>query len=91
MNFYRLITSSGSSQHNLIIIVYYYNLNILYCRLLRQVLNEVLRLTVLGPFAGRYSDDDVMIGDYLIPAGTTIVIALGVALNNETIWKNVEK
>ena len=86
MNFYRLITSSGSGQHNLI-----NNLNILYCRLLRQVLNEVLRLTVLGPFAGRYSDDDVMIGDYLIPAGTTIVIALGVALNNETIWKNVER
>ena len=86
MNFYRLITSSGSGQHNLI-----NNLNILHCRLLRQVLNEVLRLTVLGPFAGHYSDDDVMIGDYLIPAGTTIVIALGVALNNETIWKNVER
>ena len=66
-------------------------LYILYCRLLRQVLNEVLRLTVLGPFAGRYSDDDVVIGDYLVPAGTTIVIALGVALNNETVWKNAEK
>ena len=55
------------------------------------MLNEVLRLSVLGPFAARYSDEDIVAGGYLIPAGTPIVIALGVSLKNETIWKNTEK
>ena len=63
----------------------------LFYRLLRQVLNETLRLSVLGPFAARYSDDDIVAGGYLIPAGTPIVIALGVSLKNETIWKDTEK
>ena len=55
------------------------------------MLNEVLRLSVLAPFAARYSDEDIIAGDYLVPAGTPIVIALGVSLKNETIWKNTEK
>ena len=61
------------------------------CRLFRQILNEVLRLTTLGIYAARYSDDDIAVGGYLIPAGTPIVMALGVSLKNETIWKNTEK
>jgi len=60
-------------------------------RLLREVLKETLRLTVIGPYAARYSDDDIVAGGYLIPAGTPIVIALGVSLKNETIWKNTER
>ena len=59
--------------------------------MLRQVLNETLRLSVLAPFAARYSDEDVVAGGYVIPAGTPIVIALGVALKNETVWKSTEK
>ena len=62
-----------------------------YCRLFRQILNEVLRLTTLGTYAARYSDDDIVVGGYLIPAGTPIVMALGVSLKNETVWKNAEK
>ena len=46
---------------------------------------------MLGPYAARYSDEDIVAGGYLIPAGTPIVIALGVSLKNETIWKNTEK
>ena len=46
---------------------------------------------MLAPYAARYSDDDIVAGGYLIPAGTPIVIALGVSLKNETIWKNPEK
>ena len=57
----------------------------------RQILNEVLRLTILGTFGARYSDDDIVIGGYLIPAGTPIMTALGVSLKNETVWKNPEK
>ena len=63
----------------------------LFNRLLRQVLNEVLHLSVIAPYAARYSDEDIVAGGYLIPAGTPIVIALGVSLKNETIWKNTEK
>ena len=63
----------------------------LYYRLFRQILNEVLRLTTLGTYAARYPDDDIVVGGYLIPAGTPIMIALGVSLKNETIWKNTEK
>ncbi|XP_065889639.1 cytochrome P450 20A1-like isoform X3 [Dysidea avara] len=59
--------------------------------LLRQVLNETLRISVIGPYAFRYSDDDIVAGGYHIPAGTPIVIALGVSHKNETIWKTPEK
>ena len=59
--------------------------------MLRQILNEVLRLTTLSTFGGRYSDDDIVVGGYLIPAGTPILTALGVSLKNETVWKNTEK
>lgn len=63
-----------------------------YCnRLLRQVLNEVLRLTTLVTYAARYSDDDIVAGGYVIPAGTPIMEALGVSLKNEAVWKNVDK
>ena len=68
-----------------------YSYLFLFNRLLRQVLNEVLRLSVIAPYAARYSDEDIVAGGYLIPAGTPIVIALGVSLKNETIWKNTEK
>jgi len=63
----------------------------LHYRLLRQVLNETLRISVIGPYAFRYSDDDIVAGGYHIPAGTPIVIALGVSHKNETIWKFPEK
>ena len=60
-------------------------------RLLRQVLNEILRLTILSTYTARYSDEDIVIRDYCIPARTPIVIALGVSLKNETVWKHTEK
>jgi len=60
-------------------------------RLLRQVLNEILRLTALTTYAARYSDEDIVIRNYCIPAGTPIVIALGVSMKNETVWKHTEK
>ncbi len=57
-----------------------------YCSLLRQVLDETLRLSALAPYAARYSDHDITAGGYKIPAGTPIVHALGVSLNNEVLW-----
>ena len=74
-----------------VMLVIIFSQNILYCRLLRQILNEVLRLTTLATFAARYSNDDVVAGGYLIPAGTPIMMALGVSLKNKTVWKDSEK
>ncbi|XP_065913881.1 cytochrome P450 20A1-like isoform X2 [Dysidea avara] len=58
---------------------------------LRQTLKETLRLTVISAFAARYSDDDIVVGGYHVPAGTPIVMALGVSLKSKKIWQDVEK
>ena len=60
-------------------------------RCLRQTLKETLRLTVISAFAARYSDDDIVVGGYHVPAGTPIVMALGVSLKSKKIWQDVEK
>ena len=58
---------------------------------MRQVEDETLRLSTLAPFAARYSDKDVVVCDYAVPARTPIITALGVALKNVTQWENEEK
>ena len=60
-------------------------------RYLRQVLDESLRMSTLAPYAARYCDHDIVVGGYCIPAGIPIVLALGVSLKNECIWKDTEK
>ena len=37
-------------------------------RYLRQVQDEVLRLSTLAPYAARFSEDDITVGGYPIPA-----------------------
>lgn len=51
-------------------------------------LNETLRYAILAPFAGRYSDEEEIIGGYAIPKKTMIVQALGVALNDPKSWNS---
>jgi len=58
---------------------------------MRQVLDEALRMSTLGPYAARYSDKDISVDGYSVPAGTPIIQALGVALKNETQWEDVHK
>ena len=48
-------------------------------------------MSVLAPYATRYCDHDIVVGGYCIPASTPIVLALGVSLKNECIWKDAEK
>jgi len=60
-------------------------------RLLRQILNETLRVATLATIASRYSDDDIVIDGYHIPAGTPILIAVGVLSRNQAVWKHAEK
>ena len=60
-------------------------------RFLRQVQDETIRLSTLGPWAARYSDEDVTLCGYTVPAKTPMIHALGVGLKNETTWKNVHR
>ena len=36
-------------------------------RYLRQVQDEVLRVSTLAPFAARFSDEEVVVGGYTLP------------------------
>jgi cytochrome P450 family 20 subfamily A len=56
---------------------------------LSNIINESLRLSVLAPWAARVStNDEIVICGHMIPVGTPIIQALGVALQDENIWSN---
>ena len=58
---------------------------------MRQVEDETLRLSTLAPFAARYSDKDMLVCGYNMPAQTPIITALGVGLKNTEQWQDEEK
>jgi cytochrome P450 len=58
---------------------------------MRQVQDETLRLSTLAPWAARYSNKDVTVCGYKVPAKTPIITALGVALKNRKEWEEEEK
>ncbi|KAJ8024896.1 Cytochrome P450 20A1 [Holothuria leucospilota] len=53
---------------------------------MKQVINESLRLSVLAPWGAKVQNDDIELGGYVIPKGTPVITALGVVLQDETIW-----
>ncbi|UJR27121.1 hypothetical protein I4U23_008420 [Adineta vaga] len=56
---------------------------------LTNIINESLRLSVLAPWAARVSaDEQIIVCGQIIPAGTPIIQALGVVLEDEKIWSN---
>eukprot|EP00117_Sycon_ciliatum_P030889 scpid61164/ scgid3214/ Cytochrome P450 20A1 len=57
----------------------------------RRVVDESLRCSVLAPWAARVFDEDIELNGYTIPAGSSIVIALGVVLNDPTIWPDPDR
>jgi cytochrome P450 family 20 subfamily A len=57
---------------------------------LDQVIEETLRCSNLAPFAARYSDKDLEIEGFAIPAQTPIVIPLGVTFQNPEIFPQPE-
>lgn len=58
---------------------------------MRQVEDETLRLSTLAPWSARYSDKDLVVCGYHVPAQTPIIMALGVALKNTTQWQEEER
>ena len=61
------------------------------CTYLRQVFNETLRCSVLAPFAARFSDEDIEMRGFVVPAGTPILLALGVPMQDPVLYKDPEK
>ena len=55
---------------------------------MRQVQDETLRLSTVTSWAARFSDTDITVCGYNVPAGVPIITAVGVALKNTTQWKN---
>ncbi|CAG5120895.1 unnamed protein product [Candidula unifasciata] len=53
---------------------------------LNQVLEETLRCAVVAPWAARFQDFDSELGGHKIPKGTPVIHAIGVVLQDETIW-----
>ena len=58
---------------------------------MRQVQDETLRLSTLGPYAARYGNEDITIEGHVISATTPIIQALGVGLKNQTTWEDIDK
>ena len=55
---------------------------------LRQVLDEALRMSSTAGFEAHYSNEDLIVGGYSIPAKTPIIHAIGVALTDKETWGN---
>ena len=56
---------------------------------LNNIVNESLRLSVLAPWAARVAPDEgIVVCGHQIPAGTPIIQALGVVLEDSQIWTN---
>lgn len=51
-----------------------------------QVIDETLRCGVVAPWAARFQDFDSELGGHKIPKSTPVIHALGVVLQDETIW-----
>ena len=58
---------------------------------LRQVLDESMRLSTTANFSAHYNDKDIMVDGHCVPAGTPIIHALGVVMNNKAIWECPER
>ncbi|XP_065665020.1 cytochrome P450 20A1 isoform X2 [Hydra vulgaris] len=57
----------------------------------KQVIDEVMRVAVLAPYAARYSDYDIIVDGHLIPKKTPIILALGAVFQDGTIFPDPER
>ncbi|XP_013091417.2 cytochrome P450 20A1-like [Biomphalaria glabrata] len=53
---------------------------------LNQVINETLRCAVITPWTARCQDFDTELGGHKVPKNTPVIQALGVVLQDETLW-----
>ena len=55
---------------------------------LRQVLDEIFRMSSTAAFTAHISNSDICVDGYNIPAETPIIQAIGVSMQNSTLWEN---
>ena len=55
---------------------------------LRQVIDEALRMSATAAFEAHYCNEDLIVGEYCVPAKTPIIHAIGVVMGDEQIWTN---
>ena len=55
---------------------------------LRQVLDEIFRVSSTAAFTGHFSNSDILVDGYHIPAKTPIIQAIGVSMQNSALWEN---
>jgi len=58
---------------------------------LKNVINETLRLHTPGPFAARQLEENLVLGQYTIPSGTTLFYPLSAIHVNASLWNNPTK
>ncbi|KAL9966277.1 hypothetical protein ACROYT_G024326 [Oculina patagonica] len=52
----------------------------------RQVLDETLRASVLGPWGARINEFDLQVGEFVIPKETPILLPFGIVLQDPNLW-----
>ncbi|MCP2259170.1 cytochrome P450, family 20, subfamily A [Streptoalloteichus tenebrarius] len=60
-------------------------------RYLEMTLNESMRLYPPGPYAARESTTDIVVGDHLVPAGTTILHPIWAVHTNPRVWPEPDR
>ena len=57
---------------------------------LRQVVDEAFRLSSTTPYSGHYSNEDMIVEGYLIPAKTPIIHCMEATMKDAEIWEKPE-
>ena len=58
---------------------------------MKQVLDEVLRFSLLGTFTLRYAEREINLDGYIVPADATTIQAMGVTHMDPRYWPEPEK
>ena len=58
---------------------------------MKQVLDEVLRYSLLGTFTLRYAERELNLDGYVIPPDATTIQAIGITHMDPTYWPEPEK
>ena len=61
------------------------------CRYMKQVLDEVLRFSLLGTFTLRFAEREINLDGYIVPPDATTIQAMGVTHMDPRYWPEPEK
>ncbi len=61
------------------------------CSYTKQVLDEVLRYSLLGTFTLRYAERDLTLRGFHVPADAAVIQAIGVTHRDPRLWPDPER